>query len=169
MNRLNRIIYVIALVLTSTVLFANGKGSIRPDFVRSEKFVQLISSESFNPAPVVNKNENANPATAAKVCACQVLNVANNNDEISFVAVMVEKTNFGELNNSFTIAQDVLEKEKKQMKNMFFPKMKIVEKYSVYSSCEALAGRLKNLNNTLKVYDILDADILGSKFLTHKK
>jgi glutamine amidotransferase PdxT len=161
MNRLNRITLIIALVLTSSVLFANGEGNVRPQFVRSEKFVELISSEKFNPTPVVDKKETATPASSAKV--------SNNNDQINYVAVMVEKTNFGELNNSFSVAMSVLEKEKKQMKSLFFPTMKTVEKYTVYSSCQALAGRLKNLNNSLKVYDILDADILGSKYLTYKK
>ena len=169
MNRLNRFTLVIALVLTNSVLFANGDGAIRPEFVRSEKFIQLISSEKFNPTPAVEKSEASAPASSVKVCACQILNVANNNEEINYVAVMVEKTNFGELNNSFNVAMNVLEKEKKQMKTMFFPTMKTVEKYTVYSSCKALAGRLKNLNNTIKVYDILDADILGSKYITHKK
>ena len=169
MNLVNRITLIVALVLTSSVLFANGEGNVRPEFVRTEKFVELISSEKFNPTPVVDKKETATPATSAKVCACQILNVSNNNDQINYVAVMVEKTNFGELNNSFSVAMNVLEKEKKQMKSLFFPTMKTVEKYTVYSSCQALAGRLKNLNNSLKVYDILDADILGSKDLTYKK
>lgn len=169
MNLFNRLTLIVALVLTSAVVFANGEGNVRPEFVRSEKFIQLISSEKFNPTPAVVKNESAAPVSSAKVCACQILNVSNNNEEIKYVAVMVEKTNFGELNNSFSVAMNVLEKEKKQMKTLFFPTMKTVEKYTVYSSCQALAGRLKNLNNTLKVYDILDADILGNKNLTHKK
>jgi hypothetical protein len=100
---------------------------------------------------------------AAKVCACQLLSVASSNEQFAYVAVFAEKTNYGNLDNSFSIAMSVLEKEKKQMKEQFYSKVKLVKKFTAYSSCKTLLGQLQVGNDELRVYDILDADILGNK------
>ncbi len=166
MTTLIRFSLVLAVVLSASVSFANPGSINRPSFVRSAKFLDVIRKSN----PITDKkNEPATKevkATAAKVCACQILNVSSNNETLQYVAVMVEKTNNGELNNSYSIAKSVLEKEKKLMKNQFYPKMKVLEKYTVFSSCKTLAAKLASVNNELKVYDILDADILGSVYIS---
>lgn len=166
MTTLIRLSLVLALVFSASATFADPGSINRPYFVRSAKFLDVIRKST----PVTDKtNETGNKevpkATAAKVCACQILNVSSNNESLQYVAVMVEKTNVGELNNSYSVAKSVLEKEKKLMKNQFYPKMKVLEKYTVFSSCKALAAKLAIANSDLKVYDILDADILGSVYL----
>lgn len=169
MNALIRLSLVLALIFTASASFADPGSNNRPSFVRSAKFFEAIR----NNTPVTNGNESGNKelpkANAAKVCACQILNVSSNNEELKFVAVMAEKTNHGELNNSFSVALSVLEKEKKQMKSQFYSKMKVLEKYTVFSSCKTLAAKLATTNADLKVYDILDADILGSIYLKGNK
>lgn len=168
MKPLNRLSLLLAFLLPVTTLFADPGSNSRPYFVRSANFFKLVHS-NYKEEPVTNNLPASNPATSAKVCACQILNVASNNEKLEYVAVFAEKTNNGELNNSFSTAIRVLEQEKKQMKKQFYSKMKVVEKISVYSSCKTLAGQLRSDNGNLKVYEILDADILGSVYLTSGK
>ena len=164
MTTLIRLSLVLAVVLTVSASFANPGSNNRPSFVRSAKFLEVIRKSELTTDKKTNEpgTNEAPKATAAKVCACQILNVSSNNETLQYVAVMVEKTNLGELNNSYSIAKSVLEKEKRLMKNQFYPKMKVLEKYTVFSSCKTLAAKLTIANSDLKVYDILDADILGS-------
>ena len=166
MTTLIRFSLVLAVVLSASVSFANPGSNNRPSFVRSTKFLDVIRKGN----PITDKTnkpgtKEAPKAIAAKVCACQILNVSSNNERLEYVAVMAEKTNQGELNNSYSVAKSVLEKEKRLMKNQFYPKMKVLEKYTVFSSCKALAIKLADENSELKVYDILDADILGDSNL----
>ena len=169
MRSLIRLSLVLAVILSASASFANPDSNNRPSFVRSTKFLDVIRkgtpATDKNNEPV---NKEVPKATAAKVCACQILNVSSNNETYQYVAVMAEKTNQGELNNSYSVAKSVLEKEKKLMKNQFYPKMKVLEKYTVFSSCKTLAAKLASVNSELKVYDILDADILGNVNITNK-
>lgn len=164
MKPLIRFSLVLAVFMSSSAIFANPGSSNRPAFVRSANFLTAIRNNGDNGNTVGGVNPKA-----AKVCACQIMNVSSNNEQMEYVAVLSEKTNNGELNDSYSIAMSVVEKEKKQMKSRFYSKIKVVGKYTVYSSCQSLLGRLQTTNGDLKVYEILDADILGSKFLTHKK
>ncbi len=152
-----------ALVFSASASFANPGSNNRPSFVRSTKFLDVIRNSDTatdkNNEPV---NKEIPKAKAAKVCACQILNVSSNNERLEYVAVMAEKTSLGELNDSYSVAKSVIEKEKRLMKNQFYPKMKVLEKYTVFSSCKTLAAKLASENIELKVYDILDADILGN-------
>jgi len=169
MTTLIRFSLVLAVVLSATVSFANPGSNNRPSFVRSAKFLDVIrKSDTATDKNIESVNKEVPKAKAAKVCACQILNVSSNNETLQYVAVMVEKTNQGELNNSYSIAKSVLEKEKRLMKNQFYPKMKVLEKYTVFSSCKTLAAKLTIENTDLKVYDILDADILGNANITNR-
>ena len=163
MTSLIRFSLVLAVVFSASASFANPGSNNRPSFVRSSKFLDVIRNSDTatdkNNEPV---NNEVSKAKAAKVCACQILNVSSNNERLEYVAVMAEKTNLGELNNSYSVAKSVVEKEKRLMKNQFYPKMKVLEKYTVFSSCKSLAVKLASENIELKVYDILDADILGN-------
>ncbi len=165
MKPLNVVTLLMAVLLPASFLFADPGSNMRPYFIRSAKFLENVR-KNYKAEAIANK---LSEATAAKVCACQIMSVASNNEKMEYVAVFSEKTNYGELDNSFTVAMSVLENEKKQMKSLFFPKMKVLETYSVYSSCKTLAGQLTKINTDLKVYEMLDADILGSIYLKGKK
>jgi len=170
MTSLIRFSLLLAVVFSATATIANPGSNNRPSFVRSTKFLDVIRNSDTatdkNNEPV---NKEVAKVKAAKVCACQILNVSSNNERLEYVAVMAEKTNQGELNNSYSVAKSVLEKEKRLMKNQFYPKMKVLEKYTVFSSCKALAIKLASENSELKVYDILDADILEKVYFTGRR
>jgi len=170
MTTLIRFSLVLAVVFSSFATFANPGSNNRPSFVRSTKFLDVIRKGN----PLTDKNNEAGTkeapkATAAKVCACQILNVSSNNERYEYVAVMAEKSSQSGLNDSYSVAKSVLEKEKRLMKNQFYPKMKVLEKYTVFSSCKALADKLASENSELKVYDILDADILEKVYFTGRR
>ena len=164
MKPLIRFSLLLAVFMPSFALFANPGNLTRPSFVRSNNFFTVLRNADKSIGGIGGETPKA-----AKVCACQIMNVSSNNEQMEYIAVFSEKTNNGELNNSYSIAMNVLEQEKKQMKARFYSKIKVVEKYTVYSSCQTLLGRLQTTNGDLKVYEMLDADILGSKFLTYKK
>lgn len=168
MKPLTLVTLLLAILLPVSTVFANPASNMRPHFIRAAKFLETIR-KNYKPEVTTSATTNLPEATAAKVCACQIMSVASNNEKLEYVAVFSEKTNYGELNNSFTVALTVLEKEKKTMKSLFFPTMKVVEKYTAYSSCKTLAGQLTKVNSELKIYSMLDADILGSVYLKGNK
>lgn len=162
MKPLNLACLFSAMLLSVSIAIANPGNGARPSFVRSDKFVVVVNNTSTSIKEVEAS------ANSAKVCACQLMAVSSNNEKLDYVAVFAEKTNNGELNNSFSVAMKVLDNEKKQMKQLFYSKIKVVGKITAYSSCRSLALKLKTGNNDLRVYDILDADILGSRYIIKK-
>ena len=97
------------------------------------------------------------PKTRLKVCACQILDLESKNFEHTNVAILSEKTNYGDLSSDLDAAKDVLETEKKHLNKMFFTKMKVVSKTQDATDCSTLAKKLKSDNTDLKVYDVIDA------------
>ena len=145
MRPLNRTLLVLVITLVSHSLFA-GDGSITPNAkLFSSKFAATVKKFDAE----YNKS---------KVCACQILNLKSNNEQLENVALFSEKINNGDLSADFTVAIEILEKEKKQMKSQFFNKVTVVNKLVVPTDCQSLFKQLKVTNDNLKMYELLDAD-----------
>lgn len=159
MKTLNLILVFTVFFFSSFTLFA-GNGTSLPSLR-----IKQQSLNSYVNADGVKAEMAKMEKVKAKVCACQILSLSSNNENHDYVAVFAEKTNNGNLNFEYATAMNVLEKEKKQIKEVFYPKMKMVQKITAYTSCDILASRLKtsNLHIDLKVYEIYDADILGNE------
>ncbi|HTE10104.1 MAG TPA: hypothetical protein VK645_04025 [Chitinophagaceae bacterium] len=97
----------------------------------------------------------------AKVCACQILRVASNNENETLVAVFAQGTNNGDLSANFATAISVLEKEKKHMKAMFYTKIKTAENVTAATPCSKLYKNIQVKYASVKMYDVLDADALS--------
>lgn len=93
------------------------------------------------------------------VCVCEIMDLSNNNYQVNNVAIFAEKTANGNLGNEYKTAERLLSKERKQMKSMFFNKVKTNTKMAVTSNCLSLYLKLKGQNPELKLYDVLNADI----------
>jgi hypothetical protein len=102
-------------------------------------------------------------ASTAKVCACQILRVASNNENEQFIAVFAQGTNNGDLSANFATAVNVLEKEKKHLKAFFYTKIKTTENVTAATECSKLYSNIQVKYNNVKMYDILDADALSNK------
>lgn len=146
MRPLNRtMIVLIMITLVSNSLFA-GDGAITPNAkMFSSKFISTVKKFDAE----YNK---------AKVCACQILNLKSNNEQLENVALFSEKINNGDLSADFSVATEILEKEKKQMKSQFYNKVTVVNKLVVPTDCQSLYRQLKVTNDDLKMYELLDAD-----------
>ncbi|HRP32626.1 MAG TPA: hypothetical protein PKV73_12070 [Agriterribacter sp.] len=92
------------------------------------------------------------------VCVCEIMELRNNNQEVSNVAVFAEKTNYGSIGDEYKAAERQIRKERKQMKQLYYDKIITQERVAVANSCLSLYIKLIGYNPDLKVYDILNAD-----------
>ena len=143
MKPLNRGIILPVLLLCALASNATPKSAI-PFFNTS------ILVNSIRNAPIEKNN--------AKICACQLMDVKSNNEDLQNLVVFAEKTNNGDLTNEQKIAMTVLQKEKKNMKT-FYSEIKITREIVVATDCGSLYKQLKGAYNNLKVFGTLDADI----------
>jgi hypothetical protein len=151
--------FTLALILTLVVnvVFANdGSTSPAPSRIMSSDFI--FSVKNYNELFV--KNE---VATSNKVCSCQILNVKSNNEEAQEVVVFAQKSNNGDVSADLNTASATIEMAKKQMKGQFYTSVKVVSKQQATMPCAQMYKQLKNQNNNIKMYDILDADVLNRK------
>lgn len=149
-----------AIVLfMSNSLFAHPV-SPRPVSLLSSRFLTTIkyADSSFNAAAANIASAEARKKPA-KLCFCQILNLKSNNYDHQNVAVLAEKTNNGHFSSDFGAAKEAIEKEKKHLRELFYDKLKVVTRFSAPTDCKSLSRRLKAANESLVVYDILNADI----------
>lgn len=95
---------------------------------------------------------------AAKVCACQILNLHSNNRHLENAVVFAEKT-IQEGQADLAIAKIRLEKEKKQLKLLFYDRVNVVAETTAATDCNTLYLQLKKKIANLLMYEVLNADV----------
>ena len=95
---------------------------------------------------------------AAKVCACQILNLRSNNHHVKNAAVFAEKTS-KEGNSDLAKARLRLEREKRVLRLLFYTKIQVIAKTTAATDCNSLFKLLKKKQDNLLLYEVLDADI----------
>jgi hypothetical protein len=143
-----------------------GESSVRPvasiSFL-SEHIENLDSLLSDRVSVVEVKKESdltsdeAN-SSAGTICSCQVLNLASSNYDHRYVVLLAEKKNDG-TGTAFAMAKNRLQKEKKHLKQMFYDKIQVVSEMQGTGSCKAMFYRLRSADESLRLYEILNADI----------
>ena len=165
MHPLIRISFALFLLCFAVQTGFAGQGSVRP--VRS---VYIASARIEKLDSVLNKrvsvmevkkeseltSEEAN--TSGKICSCQVLNLESSNFDHRYVVLLAEKKNDGSA-AAYAIARDRIQKEKKHLKQMFYDKVKVVSEMEGTGSCKEMYYRLRKADVSLKLYEILNADI----------
>ena len=144
---------VLAIILLGNNLFA-GDFSVRP--------VSSLPGNFFSTVKKVDADfalHEISRSVGAKICSCQILNMESANYQHRNVAVFAEKTNHGNYSADYRIAKDVIEKEKKHLKHLFYDKVKVVNHIAQTTDCKSLYIKLKGADRSLVMYDILDADI----------
>jgi hypothetical protein len=147
MRPLNRTMLTLVIItLMSNSLFANDGTALPNSKLFSSAFIGIVKKfdAEYN---------------VSKVCACQILKLRSNNEQLENVALFSEKINNGDLSSDFTVASEILEKEKKQMKFHFYKKVTVVTKLVVPTDCKTLYRQLKVQNDDLRMYELLDADV----------
>jgi hypothetical protein len=100
-----------------------------------------------------------NATTITKICSCQILDMKSSNYDHRHVAVLAEKT-FNGKSQDYQIAHTALEKEKKQLRKMFYDKLEVVSAVEENTDCKTLYVKLKYADQNLILYEVLNADIL---------
>jgi hypothetical protein len=146
---------VVLSVFISSLLFANSSSSKPHSRVSSTLFRSIKQLDAnMNLSDLVRSGK-----TTVKICSCQILNLESNNYKQSDIAVFAERSSKGNFPTDVLIAKNTIEKEKKHMKLLFYDRLKVVDRISEATDCKSLYVKLKLKNNTLIIYDILNADI----------
>ena len=174
MNLFTRIAFVMIVVAISNNSFA-GVDASTPQSTTAGRFNSHIiaidslirtayASRTVNPffdtkaAPAATESEAGMFAKGTHFCSCQIMHLSSSNYDHQAMAVFAEKTNRGE-GTEFAEAKSRIEKEKKKLKKQFYDKVTVVAEMTAPVSCQALYKQLKSNDQSLQVFDILDADI----------
>lgn len=152
--------YCLCLMMAVATLPAvANNGTVRPEQFNLSAFIKAS-------AQVLNKNsvkaatfpENLRSKTKNTICVCEIMELRNNNVHISNVAVFAEKTHKGNMGNEYKMAERMISRERKQMKQVYFDAVKTNARLAVATNCLSLYIKLKEATPELKLYDILGVD-----------
>jgi hypothetical protein len=159
-----RIITVCLLFGTPTqILFARSVSAEplkSPVFKMNEirSLNDFITKQKNSKAEGGHSSETSNgPSTTIRVCSCQIVDLVSSNYDHRHVALLAEKTNYGN-NSDFIITRNRIEKEKKHLKKMFYDKIKLISEVHQTVPCMSLYFELKTEDSQLQLYEILNAD-----------
>lgn len=138
---------IVCIAISITTLANDGRNA--PSLFTTARF--MASVKRVDSIIAVN--------TTAKVCACQILNLRSNNHHVKNAVVFAEKTN-KEGADDLVKAKIRLEKEKRLMRILFFPKIEVIASTTSATDCNTLFIQLKKKQDDLLLYEVLNADIL---------
>ena len=142
---------LVTMVTLQTSTFANGEYAM-PFSFNYKTFVKSLATLTSN-------SENASKKSGARICSCQLLSVRSNNEDIKNMALYSEKINNGDVSADMKIAAAVLSAERKNIRMQFFNDVKVSRTVTAMTDCNTMIAEMKAADQTLKVYDVLDADI----------
>jgi hypothetical protein len=128
------------------------------NLVAVEKAIE-VSNASINSA---FNNSGKKEKNNSKVCACEILKLSNNNAAKENVAIFSEITNNGDINAEYKTALEILQKQKKNMKDQYYDKVKVNQTITAAMDCKTLYLKMAKSEGGLVMYDILDADALSA-------
>ena len=142
----NQVLLFACMALSNIALANDGHSS--PSYFTANRFI--ASLKTFDAMNTAN--------ASAKVCACQILNLHSNNHHFENVVVFAEKS-YEDEHTDMAKAINRLEKEKQQLKQLFYTRVNVVAKTTAATDCNSLYLQLKKKNSNLKVYETLNADV----------
>ena len=152
--------YCLCIIMAVATLPAKANnGTVRPEQFSLIAFLKA-SFQVFNgnSLKVEVFLENLKSKTENTVCVCEIMELRNNNVHISNVAVFAEKTHKGNMGNEYKMAERMISRERKQMKQVYFDAVKTNARLAVATNCLSLYMKLKEATPELKLYDILGVD-----------
>jgi hypothetical protein len=145
-------IIAIAAILSFPTLVSANDLYVRPvPFAENKNFRFAMKNFSTEFSKMETKK-------TAKVCACQIMSMQSNNYKVENAIVLSEKTMGTDEADDMKKANDVIENEKKLMKDGFYDKIEIKTKATAKTDCQSLLQKMKAENAKLKIYELLDAD-----------
>jgi hypothetical protein len=166
MYPLIRNLFALFLLLLVVQTGFAGQGSVRPvkNLSFNSESIKKLDSVLSNEVSLVEIKKGSEltsgeaNSSAGKICSCQILNLASSNFDHRYVVLLAEKKSDGS-GTAYTVAKNRIQKEKKHLKQMFYDKVKLVSKTQATGSCKDMFYRLRKINVSLQLYEILNADI----------
>lgn len=163
-SRIVQIIIILCLLVASATAGERNVDPVRPTISTSiRNSVRFMSGGAMTAERFMQRLETARKNKQAHVCVCEVLKLENNNDSYEEVALLSEKLDNGDLSSEYRVAGRQLGQERRRLKEMFFDVVKVTEKVNAPVDCVSLYLMLAGKYDDLKMYDILDADILSTR------
>jgi flagellar basal body rod protein FlgB len=113
-------------------------------------------------AGIFSVNAEKKEKNKSRVCACEILKLSNNNADQENVAIFSEITNNGDINAEYKTALEILQKQKKNMKDQYYDKVKVNQTITAPMDCKTLYMKMSKSDGGLVMYDIIDADIMSA-------
>jgi hypothetical protein len=151
------------LCVASLDIFA-GSGSVKPVqafLIRKDQIQKLDELLSKSRVILTDNNTYVSPAateSTGRICSCEILDMESLNYHHQHVVLLAEKTNHGG-SADFNQAKRRIQKEKKNLKRLFYDKIKLVSEFQGTGTCKSLYFKLKSADSHLQLYEILNADI----------
>ncbi|MCO5235155.1 MAG: hypothetical protein M9933_02715 [Chitinophagaceae bacterium] len=156
-TRIFSILFMMTVIVAST--HAN-EDAARPKQFNLNLFVKTaFNIHNNNSQTVAHLLKNYISRSSRSVCVCEIMELGNNNDRLENVAIFAEKTANGNLGQEYKAAERALLRERKQLRALFFDKVKTNTKMAVTNNCLGLYLELKSKSPNLKLYDVLNADV----------
>jgi hypothetical protein len=145
---------LVALLSISCLLSQAAGHSANPMILGGKDFLKKVKNANDNLPAGADQ-----AAVVTKICSCQILDMKSSNYDHRHVAVFAEKTFNGNAQDC-QVAHSALEKEKKQLKKLFYDKLEVVSAHAEQTDCKTLYVKLKYADQNLVLYEVLNADIL---------
>ena len=98
-----------------------------------------------------------------KICSCQLMNVKTNKFETQLVGIFAEKTPEGKTSSNYKLMNEYIYRESVYFRIAFTRSAEAKEEViKSTTDCLTLYNKLKAQNSRLKMYNILDVDILSA-------
>jgi len=125
--------------------------------------VHFMSGGAMTADRFLQRLEAARKNKQAHVCVCEIIKLENNNDSYDKVALMSEATDNGDLSSEYRAAGKHLVSERRRLKELFFDVVKVTETVNAPVDCVSLYLMMAGKRADLKMYDILDANVLSAR------
>jgi len=162
-TRLSSLIIAFLLTLSGLTAIAGDEAARPAQFDLRELVKASLNFLSGNTHKANAILTNLEARETDVVCVCEIMELKNNNMRVSDIAVLAEKTNYGDVGREYKTAERLIKKEKKQMKSEFFDDIKVTTRIAVATDCVSLYMKLRQGTTGLQLYDILDADVRTAK------
>ena len=143
-----------------------GTGSVKPLIKKAIPSKHILKLDSILAARVTiisthkvsSVSSEISSTSSGRICSCQILNLESANYDHRYMVLLAEKTNDGS-SSVYKLAKNRIQKEKKQLKKLFYDKVEVVDEIQGTGSCKSMFYQLSSANGNLKLYEILNADI----------
>jgi hypothetical protein len=169
MKTFNRIALILIALLPLIASATAGERNVdpvrRPPSITAtiRNAVQFMPVGNMNAEQFLNRLQALRRNKQSHVCVCEIMKLENNNDQYEEVALLSEKIDNGDLSAEYKVAGKQLVTERQRLKELFFDVVKVTEKVNAPVDCVTLYLLMAGRYDDLKMYDILDSDILNAK------